>query len=113
MRSVYKDLARILSPLLLWLGVGWMLFPNLAQRVSESVGEPFDASKAGTIAYPLSILCLVFAVLLFWWWHVTLPVKRPYFEERARELTYRCPYCGRKIGVDETCCPHCKKKIPR
>lgn len=112
-RSIYRDLLRLLSPLFCWLGVGWVLFPTLALEISRAVGEPFDASKAGLVAYPLSAVCFVLGAFFFWRWRTTLPVREAYFEKLAKPRTFKCPYCGKRIGIDEVRCPYCKSKIPR
>ncbi len=109
----YRDLVKLLSPLFCWLGVGWALFPTLALRIAEGVGEPFDASGAGAVAYPLSAACFVLAGFFFWWWRTTSPVRKAYLEKLAKPLTFKCPYCGKSIGVDEITCPYCRSKIPR
>lgn len=112
-RSVYRDMAKLLSPLFCWLGVGWAFFPTLALEVSETVGEPFDVLKAGMVAYPLSAVCFVLGAFFFLRWQTTLPVGEAYFEKLAKPRVFKCPYCGRRIGVDEVSCPYCKSEIPR
>lgn len=113
MRSVYKDLAKILSPLFAWLGIGWAIFPTLAAKIASAAGEPFNINKATPIAYSLCAVCFGLALTSWWWWHITSPVKEGYFIEKGKKLTFKCPYCGRKIGVNEVRCPYCKRKIPR
>ncbi len=112
-RSVYRDLTRLLAPLFCWFGVGWALFPTLAVEISKAVGEPFDASQAGLVAYPLAMVCFVLGAFFFWWWRSSLPVREAYFEKLMRPKTFKCPYCGRRIKIDEVRCPYCKKQIPR
>lgn len=113
MKSVYKDLTKILSPLFAWLGVGWVLFPTLAARIAGAANEPFDVSRAEPIAYFLCALCFGLSLAFWWWGHTTSPVSEAYFEEKGKKLTFKCPYCGKKIGIDEVRCPHCRRKIPR
>jgi hypothetical protein len=112
-KSVYRNLAKPISLLLAWLGVGWICFPTIAFRVSKAVGQPFDMNKAGLIAYPLSASCFVLSVLFIYFWYVTLPVEESYFEEKAKMRMYKCPFCGKKINVEEVHCPYCKMKIPK
>ena len=113
MKSVYRDLAKPISFLLVWLGVGWICFPTIAFRVSEAVNEPFDINKAELIAYSLSTSCFVLSVFFIYFWYVTLPVEESYFEEKTKRRMYKCPFCGKKINIEEVRCPYCKMKIPK
>jgi len=112
-RSVYRDLAKTLSLLLIWLGIGWIFFPTLVLTISQALNEPFDKSRAELITYPLSISCFTIAALLFQFGRVTLPVEEDYFKKKTEKRTYKCPFCGKKIRVEETNCPYCKTRIPR
>lgn len=60
----YRDLARVLSPLLGWVAVGWAFFPPLVSILSKMAGEPFDVARASMVAYPFSLATLLLSLLL-------------------------------------------------
>lgn len=64
------------------------------------------------VAYPLSVVCFALGVFFLWRWRTTLPMQKAYFE-KLKPRTFKCPYCSKRIDIDEIICPYCKSKIPR
>ncbi|KXA89920.1 hypothetical protein AKJ57_04715 [candidate division MSBL1 archaeon SCGC-AAA259A05] len=112
MKSLYHDIAKTSSILLLWTSLGWGLFPTLASKLSDLTEEPLDIPMIKALSYPLAIITLGLAAVLFWWWWTSTPLSSEEIEEKEKKKFYKCPYCGEEIGINETRCRHCNSKIP-
>lgn len=112
MKSLYHNIAKTASVLLLWMSLGWSLFPTLASRLSDLTEESIDIPLIKTLSYPLALITLGLAVVLLGLWKTSTPLTSEEIEEKEKNKFYKCPYCGEEIGINEVRCPYCDSKIP-
>ena len=96
---MYRNLTKILSLLLLWFGVGWLMLPFIAESMlkyaSEEESVNFTASfiLAG-IAFLLSLFCFIYSI--------NAKPKKIHYKQ-----VYRCPKCNHELLPGTEYCPYC------
>lgn len=96
-RGIYRDLTLILLPLLIWFGVGWLLFPY-----AYSFGGYTLRDESIVVSYLMAESSFGFAAVCFTYWWTT----------RTREVIIQrkaltCPSCGRRMIAEAVFCPYC------
>lgn len=96
-RGIYRDLALIMLPLLIWFGVGWLLFPYAYSFVGYALQD-----QSIVVSYLMAESSFGFAaVCLAYWW--TTRTREVIIHRKA----LACPGCGRRRIGEPVFCPYC------
>lgn len=111
MGSIYRSLTGVISILLAWMGVGWVVSPTLILKLSEYIGESVKFSEVAVFAYPLAVICFILSAVSVWWWWNSSPPTFSDFRRRVKGKFLKCPYCGEEIVKDAEICPYCNSRL--
>jgi hypothetical protein len=68
LKKAMAQLAIILTPLLGWLGVGFLLYPSCLLKLAIQLGEEIDLQAIRAICHWTGISCLILAIISFLYW---------------------------------------------
>lgn len=100
--STFKSLMKVLAPILLYYGLGWIFMTwGFGERASAGAG------------YLVGGLLIFVSAAFFIAW-LTVPDEDEYLGIHAKtRKTFSCPYCGSRIPVDAKICPYCHTELPK
>ena len=63
-RTELKGLARILGILLIWMSLGWAMFPTLMEDVAIAANETLDMQEVELFSTIMLAACLIIGIIL-------------------------------------------------
>jgi predicted permease len=68
LKKAMAQLAIILTPLLGWLGVGFLLYPSCLLKLAAQLEEEIDLPAIKVTCYWIAFPCLILSIFFFIYW---------------------------------------------
>jgi len=111
-KGIFKSLAKILGPLLLWMAAGWAAFPYLMGEVTTAMGETIDAAEVQLFSYFMVAASMIIGIVFIAYGYTGKEVADAEINALNPEK-WPCPVCLVPQLANAEKCENCGSYIER
>lgn len=111
-KGTFKGLAKVLSPVWLWMSAGWAAYPRMIAHISDAAGESVDMAEVELFSMIMVAVSIGLGIGLAAYGYYGKEADDAEVRALGREPAL-CPFCRAPLQEGAGHCPGCGSEIPK